>query len=253
MKKDEKKNLRAVIGYASCGHGAAAGSMEKAEPCGDTVISFRLPEGSQAVILSDGMGHGAAAASESRLAARWLRLFLKQGLPVARAIREVNRLLLEKAGSREMFTTVDLLVLEKEAGRARFYKLGAAPSYVVRGRRIRKVEQAALPVGILPQLKLTHVSARLAAGDIIVMMSDGISDSGGRCPDGAFASGGRCPETSAQDWVISLLDDLTAGGGRDAGIGPRKLAGQILTEAERRCRERDEEMDDATVAVIQIR
>jgi len=246
MKKDEKKNLRAVIGYASCGHGAAAGSMEKAEPCGDTVISFRLPEGSQAVILSDGMGHGAAAASESRLAARWLRLFLKQGLPAARAIREVNRLLLEKTGSREMFATVDLLVLEKEAGRARFYKLGAAPSYVVRGRRIRKVEQAALPVGILPRLKLTHVSARLAAGDIIVMMSDGTSDSGGRCPKDR-----NCPDASSRDWVESFLDDLMAEDEQAENMGPRKLAARILEEAKRRSGGR--EMDDATVAVIKIR
>ena len=234
------------IGYASR---AAAGELEEngTEICGDTVFSCRLPDGSRAVILCDGMGHGKEAAAESRAAAGLLRRLLKQGMPSARAIKEVNRSLLQKSSQKEIYATVDLAVIGQSDRRAKFYKLGAAPSYIIRGRRIRRISQPALPVGILPEIRLTHVSARLAAGDIIVMMSDGICDSGWRCPDGW-----RCQDGT--DWVKSFLDDLTADvceGRKHALPGPRQLAAALLARAQER--NRGAEMDDATVAVILVR
>ena len=234
------------IGYASR---AAAGELEEngTEICGDTVFSCRLPDGSRAVILCDGMGHGKEAAAESRAAAGLLRRLLKQGMPSARAIKEVNRSLLQKSSQKEIYATVDLAVIGQSDRRTKFYKMGAAPSYIIRGRRIRRISQPALPVGILPEIRLTHVSARLSAGDIIVMMSDGICDSGWRCPDG-------WPCSDDMDWVKSFLDDLTAGvrEGREHTLpGPRQLAAALLARAQER--NRGAEMDDATVAVILVR
>lgn len=234
------------IGYASR---AAAGELEEngTEICGDTVFSCRLPDGSRAVILCDGMGHGKEAAAESRAAAGLLRRLLKQGMPSARAIKEVNRSLLQKSSQKEIYATVDLAVIGQSDRRAKFYKMGAAPSYIIRGRRIRRISQPALPVGILPEIRLTHVSARLSAGDIIVMMSDGICDSGWRCPDG-------WPCSDDMDWVKSFLDDLTAGvrEGREHALpGPRQLAAALLARAQER--NQGAEMDDATVAVILVR
>ena len=234
------------IGYASR---AAAGELEEngTEICGDTVFSCRLPDGSRAVILCDGMGHGKEAAAESRAAAGLLRRLLKQGMPSARAIKEVNRSLLQKSSQKEIYATVDLAVIGQSDRRAKFYKMGAAPSYIIRGRRIRRISQPALPGGILPEIRLTHVSARLSAGDIIVMMSDGICDSGWRCPDG-------WPCSDDMDWVKSFLDDFTSDvreGRKYALPGPRQLAAALLARAQER--NRGAEMDDATVAVILVR
>ncbi len=234
------------VGYASR---AAAGEMTEngTEICGDTVFSCRLPDGSRAVILSDGMGHGREAAAESRAAAGLLRRLLKQGMPSARAIKEVNRSLLQKSSQREIYATVDLAVIGQTDRRAKFYKMGAAPSYIIRGRRIRRISQPALPVGILQEIRLTHVSARLSAGDIIVMMSDGICDSGWRCPDGW-----QCPDET--DWVESFLNDLMGAVLENSSKtmpGPRQMAAMLLGEARRR--NRGAEMDDATVAVILVR
>ena len=228
------------IGYASR---AAAGELEEngTEICGDTVFSCRLPDGSRAVILCDGMGHGKEAAAESRAAAGLLRRLLKQGMSSARAIKEVNRSLLQKSSQKEIYATVDLAVIGQSDRRAKFYKMGAAPSYIIRGRRIRRISQPALPVGILPEIRLTHVSARLSAGDIIVMMSDGICDSG------------WCSHDST-DWVKSFLDDFTADvceGRKHALPRPRQLAAALLARAQER--NRGTEMDDATVAVILVR
>lgn len=244
--KMEEKNIFSLhLGYASQ---AAEGFTddEEAEVNGDTVFSCRLPDGSRAVILSDGMGHGKEAAAESRAAAGLLRRLLKQGMPSARAIKEVNQWLLQKSNEREIYATVDLAVIGQTTGRAKFYKLGAAPSYVIRGRRIRRISQPALPVGILPEIRLTHVSARLAAGDIIVMMSDGICDSGWRCPGGACS---RKERISNGDWVESFFNDMF-GMGEKPAPGPRQLARALLAEARRR--NRGAEMDDATVAVILV-
>ena len=272
MVKETEHKLSLHLGYASraaTGETAECGAelvppCNSAEICGDTVFSCRLPDGSRAVILSDGMGHGREAAAESRAAAGLLRRLLKQGVPSARAIKEVNRYLLQRDTKREIYATVDLAVIGQTTGRAKFYKMGAAPSYIIRGRRIRRISQPALPVGILPEIRLTHVSARLSAGDIIVMMSDGICDSGWRCPGGAAgvnAPGGAavtvCPDgssTDCPDWVASFLNDVTAEAatrGEKILPGPRQLAGMLLAEA--RKRNRGGEMDDATVAVILVR
>ncbi|MBQ8563156.1 MAG: hypothetical protein IJ443_04625 [Firmicutes bacterium] len=123
-------------------------------------------------------------------------------------------------------------------------------------------------MGILPEIRLTHVSARLSAGDIIVMMSDGICDSGWRCQGDADADA----DNHGDDWVISFLNDMMWGkpgssdGSRPAqpsgsrvaqpsgsrpAMGPRQLASALLEEAHRRYG--DTETDDATVVVIMIR
>ena len=237
-KSIEKRNPISIsIGYA--GSMASVSVAEIDGVSGDTAISCSLPDGSQALILSDGMGKGASAAAESRLVVNHLRRLLKQGVPVSRAIKEVNRYLLEKAekedsdGLKESFATVDLVLIDRMTGRGKFYKMGAAPSYVVRGRKVRKVEKPALPVGIVPALKLTHITAKLSRGDFLVMMSDGILDSDREDSDGS--------------WVISLLSDAGASG----KIGPRQLAADILQEAHRRYGGR--ETDDATVVVAIFR
>ena len=233
---ETNRNEKRKYGPVSLGYGSRAAGCEETEICGDTAFSCRLPDGSRAVILSDGMGHGPAAASESRAAAGMLRRLLKRGMPAGKAIREVNRKLLRNGRGRESFATVDLTIIDKTGSRARFYKMGAAPTYFIRGRRIRKITRPALPVGILPEIRLSHVSLRLYEGDIIIMMSDGISDSGRRDNEGG-------------DWVTSFLYDMMGEKGLDAG--PRQIARILLEEAERRYE--SAEGDDTTAAVMMIR
>ena len=76
------------VGYAAA---AAAGIS------GDAAASCGLPGGSRALILSDGMGKGIKAAAGSRLVVTRLRRNLKAGMPVAKAIKEVNRYMIEQA------------------------------------------------------------------------------------------------------------------------------------------------------------
>lgn len=230
-----KQRLCTKAGYAQ----AAAEEIS-----GDAVISCRLPGGSLAFILSDGMGKGRKAAAGSRAVVNRLRRDLKGGMSVVRSIREVNRHMIETEPGREDFATVDLTILDPVQRKAKFYKMGAGASFVVRENRVRKIQHPALPVGMVPKLQLTHTLVQLKPGDRIIMVSDGITEA-----DRQDMSG---------QWLIDFLKtrckDISSGNcerDRTAAVpGPRKLAAMILAEAESFYGSR--ERDDLTVAVICI-
>ena len=250
------------VGYATA---AAAGIS------GDAAVSCGLTGGSRALILSDGMGKGIKAAAGSRLVVTRLRRNLKAGMPVAQAIKEVNRYMIEQAesaaaklsagtdfeakqsgsqagqaamecaaqgcGFSEDFATVDLTVIDRQSRRARFYKMGAATSFIMRGGRVRKIKGTALPVGIIPKLRLTHISAVLKEGDLIVMVSDGITDADRN-------------DLEAR-WLCDYLSEEIYSADFDTGrMSARQIAADILAEAEARYVGR--ERDDLTVAAALI-
>lgn len=143
---------------------------------GDAAATCSLPGGRLAFILSDGMGKGMKAAAESRTVLTWLRKLLKAGMAPALAIKIVNRLLIEKHGREEMFATIDLLIINKATGRANFYKMGSAASFLLRDNWVRAIEPKALPVGIISRVSLSRKTMYLRPGDLIVMVSDGITE-----------------------------------------------------------------------------
>ena len=226
--KNTEQKQKIKVGYACC---AAA------EISGDAVISCGLPDGSRALILSDGMGRGIKAAAGSRLVVHRLRRNLKAGMPVAGAIKEVNRYMIEKSGGAgaEDFATADLTLISPETGRARFYKMGAATSFIIHGGKVRRITQAALPVGIIPALRLTHISARLDPGDIIVMASDGITEAD--------------RQDLEAEWLVKYLNGAAEADREEKElISARRLATDILQQALQRYEGR--EQDDLTVAVM---
>lgn len=198
---------------------------------GDAAVTCGLPDGSLAFILSDGMGKGMKAAAESRAVINKLRKLLKSGMPVANAIKSVNGYMIERSGGSEIFATIDLTIIDKKAGRAKFYKMGAATSFLVRGCDIKRVEHPALPVGIVSPLRLTHVSAKLESGDIIVMVSDGITEADRR-------------DLSAK-WLEEYLSKSTR------NIGPRILAEEIVSVAKVKYEGRESDDLTAVVAIIE--
>ncbi len=250
----EAESLRLSVGYAT----AAAEEIS-----GDTAISSGLPDGSLALILSDGMGKGIMAAAESRAVARRLRKNLKSGMKPAFAIKEVNRYMLDceealhqagparcsgaAAGEAECFATVDLLIIDRNAAKAKFYKMGAASSFLLRNGKVKKFEQAALPIGIIPEIRLNHIAVRLKAGDIVVMVSDGITEAA-RVNGELRLAGSNCADGSDGAWLHELLESRTAA--ELVHLSARRLAGEILDEAV--LRYADRERDDLTVAVVKI-
>ncbi|MBR5516929.1 MAG: SpoIIE family protein phosphatase [Firmicutes bacterium] len=202
---------------------------------GDAAGACILPDGRMAFILSDGMGKGMKAAAESQAVVRGLSRLLKKGVAPSRAIKIVNRELIGEncwTSSRgEMFATVDLLLVDKERGRAHFYKMGAATSYIVRNQSVKKVEQAALPIGIVNKVRARQMAIKLFPGDVLVMVSDGIT------------------EADRSDLEAKWLQDYLADVKR--GAGPRVMASKIAKLAESKYFATQK--DDISVIVIQIK
>ena len=228
---------------AACGFRVSVGYATAAaeEISGDTAISSGLPDGSLALILSDGMGKGIRAAALSRVATSRLRKNLKGGMAPAHAIKEVNTFMVSHAKG-ENFATLDLLIIDRNTRKAKFYKMGAASSFVLRDGKVRMFEQAALPIGIIPEIRLTHVALQLRPGDSVLMASDGMTEAG-REVDAAAAD-----RDIDGTWLRELLEERAPA--ELAGISARKLARWILAETVKQYGER--ERDDLTVAAIKI-
>ena len=145
------------------------------DACGDTCQVQRCDGGRLLMMLSDGMGHGQLAKEQSQKTLELLELMLEAGYSRAQAITAVNGVMLGAQGE-DSFSTVDICDVDLWTGDVYSEKLGACPSWVVRGNHFKKLEGSSLPLGIMEQAVPTAVQYRLHSGDILIMMSDGVTD-----------------------------------------------------------------------------
>lgn len=143
---------------------------------GDSVIYFEK-DNKFYVILCDGMGSGTGAGHQSRLTARLFEKFLKAGFEKETSLRMINSALMLKA-DQESFSTVDILEIDTETGECEFLKVGSAQSFIKKKKEIEVISSKSLPVGILEKIDAVPEKNTLSSGDIILMMSDGISEAG---------------------------------------------------------------------------
>lgn len=154
--------------------GAAACTKEGSADTGDC-MSIREYGGITALILSDGMGTGAEAHSESATASAMLGDLLAVGFELTDALECVNRLLMNRDAS-DMYATLDAVLIDKLSGSARIVKYGAPPSYILRDGKLRTVYAETLPVGIVEEARPALHEINLRRGDFIVMLTDGALD-----------------------------------------------------------------------------
>ena len=74
----------------------------------------------------------------------------------------------------EIFSTLDLAMIDLKNASANFLKIGSTPSFIKRGKKIIKIQASNLPIGILQEFEVDVVSEQLKSGDLLIMMSDGI-------------------------------------------------------------------------------
>lgn len=140
---------------------------------GDSYAMMELGPGNYAVAISDGMGNGERAYHESSETLHLLQKILKSGIEETIAIKSVNSVLSLRS-TDEIFSTLDLAMIDLQSGQAKFLKVGSTPSFIKRGNKIIKIEAANLPMGILQEFDVDVVTEQLRAGDLLIMMSDGI-------------------------------------------------------------------------------
>ena len=124
----------------------------------------------------------------------------------------------------ECSATIDLLEIDLVRGVARFYKSGAAPTYVFRGGELFKLSAKTLPLGIMRDIDNKKLRFEIKEGDVIIMVSDGVTQSREECP-----------------WLYGLLRKAL-----DAE-GINKTVEMIIQRAERECG-----TDDISVVALKI-
>ena len=166
---------------------------------GDTVNLFGNRKDYFYALINDGMGAGKEAALTSGLCSVFLEKMLRAGNRATTALRMLNNLILSRCpdSAQECSSTVDLMELDLVTGRASFIKSGAAPSFIVRGGTVQRLQAGTAPIGIIRKLDAQTEVFDLRPGDTVVMVSDGILQDDPDCEwlNGYLAGcGSRDPE-----------------------------------------------------------
>lgn len=142
---------------------------------GDSFLTTPLPGGTEAAVLSDGMGSGEAAARESAMVVEMLEELLKAGFPVDTALAMMNTALV--MGREEVcFSTVDLSIFNLYTGDCEFVKAGAATTFVRTAEGMEHIYAESLPLGVVQSQEIGRTTKRLESGDLVVMVTDGVTD-----------------------------------------------------------------------------
>jgi stage II sporulation protein E len=145
---------------------------------GDSFSTVEMGNGTFAVALSDGMGNGERARQESSTALNILEQLLQSGMDEKLAIKSVNSILLLRSPD-EIYATVDMALIDQYTAETTFMKIGSTPSFIKRGNEVILVSASNLPIGIIQEIEVDLVTIQLQAGDIVIMMTDGLYDAPG--------------------------------------------------------------------------
>lgn len=155
------------------------GAMQKSreDECGDNICVFTYDDHLLYAIISDGMGCGERAKWESDICVTLIKEFILAGFSPETAISMTNSSLCLKAED-ETFATIDLCEIDLITGEARLYKIGSAISLVYDNGEVSSVYSVSLPAGMLPHIGIKAQHKTIEDGNIILMVSDGITEAG---------------------------------------------------------------------------
>lgn len=143
---------------------------------GDVYSSIELEDGNYLLALADGMGSGNRARNESTATIELFEALMESGFEEEVAIKMVNSILMLKS-DEENYSTMDITLIDQYTGIAKFLKMGATTSFIVRDGQISTVTSESVPVGILSHIDLEVYRKQLKDGDLIIMVTDGILES----------------------------------------------------------------------------
>ena len=179
--------------------------------CGDNYTHMDISDSKYMVAISDGMGKGEKAYEESSITIDILEKMMDAKIEDEIIINTINNMLLLKS-SEEMFSTLDLGIIDLKKGILETIKMGACSTYIKRDKEdIDLVSSSSLPVGILSDIKLDRKTVKIKDGDYIIMVSDGILDAGKN-------------NNMGDNWLIYFLKSIET-------TNPKEIANLILDRA----------------------
>lgn len=189
-------------GFRACG-------VRGSSVCGDLAASFTCGEWYY-LLLCDGMGTGPAARGEAAAAAELLKGLICSGMDAPEALRMLNGVyLLRESGG---FSTVDLLQVSLVSGEGMLHKWGAAPSYLLVGRRVYKLGASTPPPGVSAEQGRRGQCIQLALqrGQTLILVSDGADEQTAEQTIRAGATTPPCELAAAIVSACGAEDDRSA-------------------------------------------
>jgi stage II sporulation protein E len=197
---------------------------------GDSCSFGKLSDGTYLTIISDGMGFGPQAGTESNAAVELIERFSKAGFNKLTAINTVNSIMTMKFSEEEKFSTLDLNSIDLYKGEIDFMKVGSVASFIKRGENIDVIKSKTLPIGVLDKPDIDITKRKIENGDVIVMVSDGILDYENQ-------SAGK------YEWILDFLKNSKCN-------DPRQLSEEIINNAKKLSKGKIK--DDMTVIVEKV-
>jgi serine phosphatase RsbU (regulator of sigma subunit) len=155
---------------------AAATSIPSLQVGGDYVDLRAVNETCWAVMMADVSGKGVGAALLASLLQGMFVASPYTLLSIEEMVTRVNRFLNERTGG-EQYATAFYCTLDRDGG-LRWINAGHPPVLVVSaGGELQHLSANGTPLGMLPEAVYTVMESRLAAGDKLVIYTDGLLDS----------------------------------------------------------------------------
>lgn len=167
--------------YFDAAFGVATTKKVNATASGDTHSILKIDERTFMVALSDGMGSGEYARRISESTISLLESFYRAKMPSALVLSTINKLL--SFSKEETFACVDIAIVNLDDGNADIVKIGSPYGFILTGGTVKVLEGSSLPLGILDSIHPDTSGYRLAENDVLLFLSDGITDAFGSTAD----------------------------------------------------------------------
>lgn len=164
-----KNTYRVTSGYAICAKGDISG---------DVYTFMEVDDDQYLLALADGMGSGKIAYEESAATIEMLEDFIDSGFKKDLAVKMINSALILNEKD-EIFSTIDVTLIDRKSGVAEFLKAGAATSFILHNGEVKPIRMSTLPIGIVKEVDLEVKRIQLEDGDMIIMITDGILEAAG--------------------------------------------------------------------------
>lgn len=188
--------------------GSSKISKEGNQISGDCNLQMRLDDGKYLLAIADGMGTGENARESSKLVIKLIKKLMSSGFEREESLKLINSTL-NLNMNRETYSSVDMAVVDLYTGKSEFIKSAACSTYIKNKKNIRKISAESLPIGIVDKINLKTETVEVNDGDIVLMCSDGITES---------------KDEMKTDWVEEFLRNVSTN-------NVQKLSDLLLAEA----------------------
>ncbi len=193
---------------------------------GDNFSVFWLPDGQFYAGLSDGMGSGIQACTQSELVLDLLQQFVEAGFSKETAVRMINASIVLQP-EEPVFSTIDIASIDLYTGVCDFVKVGASVSFLKKENGVECIRGGGLPAGVTSQIPLEPYRIRMYDGNILFLMTDGVISA--------------LPEGQEEETMKHLIRNLPQG-------TPAEMAERLMEQV----RTYGEGADDMTILVAGI-